>query len=357
MNSEIYALASSDGDAYIIEVLALTIVPGHQSTAKPTAVNNGEVLVPRNVLTCTQTTLDQVLQDMQNISPILESKVIVALQQLVKGSGFLPARYTLDGVTISDTREVVSGGFADIYRGNVRGQLVCVKVIRPAGNTQDDVRKGFMDEAILCGSLSHPNIVPLLGVYFKGTTQWLVYPWMKNGDLVLYLKRYPLSSRAQLLHDVTLGLRYLHERSIIHGDLKGVNVLVDDSGKALIADFGLASISPSSGGTLMYKAPEILDPEAYNTKESDVYAFGCLAYEVFAGKPPFGNLTAHLIVRKVMHGHRPKRPSDSSPSWNAWGLTEDIWALIERCWKADPATRPTIDVVMQFLEQAFSGDV
>ncbi|KAG6824352.1 hypothetical protein H0H92_007118 [Tricholoma furcatifolium] len=144
-------------------------------------------------------------------------------------------------------------------------------------------------------------------------------------------------------------------KDVSYTAISKVNILVNDSGRALIADFGLASILPSSGGTLMYKAPEILDSEAYNTKETDIYAFGCVAYEVFAGKPPFANLRPHLIVRKVMDGHRPERPSAASPSWNVWGLTEDVWTLIERCWHADPDSRPAIDELQQ--EIAASGIV
>ncbi|KAG6806146.1 hypothetical protein H0H92_012514, partial [Tricholoma furcatifolium] len=73
---------------------------------------------------------------------------------------------------------------------------------------------------------------------------------------------------------------------------------------------------------------------------------------VFTGKPPFANFTAPLIASKVVYGYRPKRPPNSCLSWNAWGLTEDLWTLIEMCWEATPDGRPTIDLVIQRLEQA-----
>ncbi|KAG6807417.1 hypothetical protein H0H92_007613 [Tricholoma furcatifolium] len=343
--------ASSNSVAYVTSE-----VPGYQSTVNPLNVDNEEaIVVRRDVVISTQTILHQILQD-KSLSPALKSQIIVPLQQLINKSGVLPAPYDLDGVTISGTR-MASGGFADIYQGNFHGQLLCVKVIRAAKHTQDVVRKNTLNEAVLCGSLSHPNIVPFLGVYFKRNAPSLVFLWMKYGDLVTYLKQYPLASRVRLLYDVALGLQYLHKMSIVHGDIKGANILVNESGRALICDFGLASILPSSGGTVMYQAPEIFKQESFNTKETDVYAFGCLAYEVFADKPPFAKLTAHLIISKVMHGHRPKRPHNSSATWNAWGLTEDIWALIKMCWKADPASRPTVDEAIWRLEQALPGDV
>ncbi|KAG6805343.1 hypothetical protein H0H92_015778, partial [Tricholoma furcatifolium] len=119
------------------------------------------------------------------------------------------------------------------------------------------VLKDILNEAVLCGTLRHPNIVPFLGVYFQGNKPSLVFLWMEHGDLMSYLKEYPLSNRVQLLFDVALGVGYLHDRSIVHGDIKGVNILVNDSGRALIADFGLASILPASGGTVMYQGPEL----------------------------------------------------------------------------------------------------
>ncbi|KAG6823173.1 hypothetical protein H0H92_011165, partial [Tricholoma furcatifolium] len=145
--------------------------------------------------------------------------------------------------------------------------------------------------------------------------------------------------------------------SIVHGDLKGPNILVNDSGRAVIADFGMASILPSRGGTINYTAPEILEQGAFNRKETDMYASACVGYEIFVGKTPFANLTPWLIAQMVLAGYRPGRPSNSSPSWNAWGLTENIWALFVMCWAADPSKRPTIDVALQRLVQAPSEDM
>ncbi|KAG6822536.1 hypothetical protein H0H92_013497, partial [Tricholoma furcatifolium] len=182
-------LASSDIDAY---------VPGHQSTGNPINVDDEEhVLVPRNLLTGTQLILHQVLQD-KNLTPALESQIIVTLEQLVNKTGILPARYNVsDGVTIS-SGWVTNGGVADIYQGDFQGQFICVKVNKEAKDKQDAVRKNTLKEAVLCGSLSHPNIVPFIGVYFNGITPTLVYPWMGNGDLLSYLKRSPNADRNQL---------------------------------------------------------------------------------------------------------------------------------------------------------------
>ncbi|KAG6807745.1 hypothetical protein H0H92_006493 [Tricholoma furcatifolium] len=299
--------------------------------------------------------IDAHVHEAGNDLPTLQSEVIADLQQLVQKSGVLPIRYLLSGVTIG--RVQIAGGFANIYPGNFQGEVVCIKENRPDRTTQDQVRKDTLNEAVLCASLCHPNIVPFLGVYFKNTMPLLVYPWMENGDLMSYLVRNPHANRLQLLLDILLGVKYLHERFVVHGDLKGANILVDDSGRALIADFGLASILPSVGGTTMYMAPELFGEGAFNTKETDIFALGCLIFEIFTGKPPFANFRKEVIESKIMYGFRPERPSESNPSWNAWGLTEKIWALIVMCWDANPDQRPTIDVVIQRVEQALSGEM
>ncbi|KAG6807068.1 hypothetical protein H0H92_008930, partial [Tricholoma furcatifolium] len=247
----------SDSDDYVIE----PEVSDHHLT-KPLKVETSILVRPTHV---------------DNGSD-LKGQRIVALQQQVRESGDLPASYLINHVKSSGIVEA-SGGFANVSRGIYQGVEVCVKENRCAKDTQAEVRENTLNEAVLCYNLHHPNIVPFLGVCFNGITPLLVYKWMRHGDLPSYLEEYPLASRVRLLHDVALGLKYLHERSIVLGDLKGVNILVDESGRAVIADFGLASILPSSGGTVMYKAPEVFEQDACNTKETDIYAFGCLAYE------------------------------------------------------------------------------
>ncbi|KAG6828314.1 hypothetical protein H0H92_008429 [Tricholoma furcatifolium] len=284
-----------------------------------------------------QSGLDVVLQyskDTKLLSPTSESNLIVVLQHFFKETGGLPARFDLagSGLTISGPVKA-KGGSANIYQGYIKGQVVCVKKIRCTKDKLDKFSKMMLDsEVILCGYLpAHPNILPFLGVYREGNTQSLVYPWMENGDLVSYLKRHPDSNRVDL-----------------------INILVNNSGRACIADFGLSSILPGfRGGTPRYQAPELFKEE-YNTKATDIYAIGCVAYEVFTGQKPFSEVSnIPGVVIRVSQGYRPKRP-DNNPSWTAWGLTEDLWTMVQGCWKADPVERPTIEGIIQSLEQALA---
>ncbi|KAG8989356.1 hypothetical protein FRB93_003655 [Tulasnella sp. JGI-2019a] len=116
---------------------------------------------------------------------------------------------------------------------------------------------------------------------------------MSNGDVKKYLSVNPNVNRVQLIHEIALGILYIHGKNIVHGDLKSVNVLIDDALKARIADFGLSEIKHHAtsslaiqnseafnigAGTLRYMAPEALRGDI--DKASDVYAFAMTVYEV-----------------------------------------------------------------------------
>jgi serine/threonine protein kinase len=170
--------------------------------------------------------------------------------------------------------------------------------------------------------LTHPNILPLLGITI--TPLQLVSNWMPGGDLPDYIKKHSDADRLglvsvpllrlshaysrQQLSDVAKGLCYLHSCNVIHGDLKGVrsskphfttvlildqpNILVDDSGHARIADFGLATVtrnldstrsaSRQHGHTVRWTAPEVLSEGTYS-KEADIFSFAMVMIEVHHG--------------------------------------------------------------------------
>lgn len=140
---------------------------------------------------------------------------------------------------------------------------------------------------------------------------------------------------------------------------------MDKRGRACLADFGLVTIvsDPTSttmstsakGGTTRWMSPELLDPgqlglkNSQPTRESDRYALGMVIYEVLSGQVPFAPCNVGFIVsRKIVEGERPERPSGLCGMW----FTDDLWALLEWCWSAQPQNRPTTEVVLEHLEQA-----
>ena len=169
---------------------------------------------------------------------------------------------------------------------------------------------------------------------------------------------------------------------MIHGDLKGVrfrilvtdflpnalltkaNILIDNSGHARLADFGLltivsdpanstASSSSTKGGTTRWMSPELLEPDLFDfkdsgpTKESDCYAFGLVILEVLSGQAPFPSYKEFTVMRKVIEGERPGRPQGVEGVW----FTDGLWETLEQCWSHQPKDRPTVEVVLECLEQ------
>ena len=175
----------------------------------------------------------------------------------------------------------------------------------------------------------------------------------------------------------------MHGQAMIHGDLKGVrlrtpaplpylltrffkaNILIDQTGRARLADFGLltivsdptnptASSSSAKGGTTRWMSPELLDPDQFSvkdsrpTKESDCYALGMVIYEVLSGQAPFTPYKDFIVMRKVLEGERPGRPDGAEGMW----FTDDLWGTLNLCWATQPGSRPSIEVVLACLERA-----
>ncbi|KAJ7926315.1 kinase-like domain-containing protein, partial [Mycena leptocephala] len=213
-----------------------------------------------------------------------------ALLRLSRESGLHPRCCALSGLQ-KIGQQVTGGGFGDIWRGLVRGQGVCVKIMRIFEESDiQAVLKEFSREALIWRQLCHPNVLPFFGLYYLGTRLCLVSPWMENGHIMKFLtnKNPTNTDRLSLILDIALALQYLHEKDVVHGDLKGLNILVTPSGRACIADFGVSTIvnamtmkfthstANSRAGTARYQAPELFRGESQNHFGSDVYAFACV---------------------------------------------------------------------------------
>ncbi|KAJ7588095.1 kinase-like domain-containing protein [Mycena floridula] len=307
------------------------------------------------------------LMDWTALPPPIRAEFTAALIRLSRKSGCHPELFGLSGLTRSDA-QVAGGAFGDIWQGLLRGRKVSVKVARVFRN--DDMQRfvKLQLSSILWSQLSHPNVLPLYGTYCLDNAEasrlCLVSPWMDNGNIVDFLKDAPaLLNRQSLILDIALGIQYLHQASVIHGDLKGLNILVTPSHRACLMDFGLSSIAGSAipnwtslsvqhGGTARWQSPEILHGGP-NSFKGDIYAFGCVCYEVkstseqvFTGRVPFYNVSNEpAVILNIVRGVRPTRPELPE-------LNDDIWSLIQDCWKMDPNDRPTAGQMVKRLSAA-----
>ncbi|KNE70422.1 serine/threonine protein kinase [Allomyces macrogynus ATCC 38327] len=209
-------------------------------------------------------------------------------------------------------------------------------------------------EACIWNSLRHLHVLLLLGVLLKSNPPFLVMLLMEGGDLTAYSRGKLPHEHLWLLHEVAQGMVYLHSKNILHGDLKGNNVLVDGFGRAQVANFGQLRTLSMASRALMFKNGSVgnvrwIGPERYKRKaqyrlELDVFAFAMVIYEVVVGNMPF--FEEHdLDVNKdwIKDGDCPNAPTES-PSYSP-----KLWALVDHCWAHDWTMRPTFTAIVTEL--------
>jgi len=153
--------------------------------------------------------------------------------------------------------------------------------------------------------------------------------------------------------DVASGLHYLHDERIVHGDLRGANILIDDDLTAKLGDFGLsqfpdmtaASLGSLAGGAARWMAPEVMKGSR-PSYASDIYAFGCVCLELHTGQPPFSEIAGEAqVIAKVLQGVRPKQPTSRTQ------LSPELWDLLKWCWRNKPHERPNATFLVKTLSQ------
>ncbi|PFH52168.1 hypothetical protein AMATHDRAFT_122967, partial [Amanita thiersii Skay4041] len=212
-------------------------------------------------------------------------------------------------------------------------------------------------EALVWSRINHPNVVPLYGISWDFDRQdnpCLVFPYYQSGDLVTYLKKFPQADRLLFLTQIASALTYLHghEPFVVHGDIKGSNILVNDKDEACLTDFGFSRMLESTGfttknlgGTCRWMAFELLDEHEEDadqapkpTTATDVWAFAMTILEIFTDKPPFAHLSYDVtVIFHVIKGRLPKQPPE---------IIDDLWCLLLRCWRAAPECRPQMTSIL-----------
>jgi serine/threonine-protein kinase len=212
-------------------------------------------------------------------------------------------------------RELGAGGMATVYLAHdVRHtRKVALKVVRPELAAILGGER-FLAEIKTTANLQHPHI---LSLFDSGEADGLVFyvmPYVEGESLRDRLtreKQLPVDDALRIAREVAGALDYAHRHGVVHRDIKPENILLHD-GSALVADFGIAlAVSRSEGGTRMtetgmslgtphYMSPEQAMGEREVTPKADIYALGCVLYEMLTGEPPFTGPTAQAVVARVM---------------------------------------------------------
>jgi len=225
---------------------------------------------------------------------------------------------------VGDRYEVLDlagvGGMGAVFRARHRalGHLVAVKVLPPDVAASQMRQDRFRREASLAAHLSHPNIVPVYEFDTRAGVSFLIMPYVRGTTLESTLEagRPPTPTILQVLREVGSALDVAHRRGVVHRDVKPANIMIEeDTGRALLTDFGVALIRETPGGALTapgsiigtpdYMAPEQIAGLSDVDGRADLYSLGLIAFEALTGtRPSYGADRAALT--RTLHGARPE---------------------------------------------------
>ncbi|NXL94209.1 NEK3 kinase, partial [Alectura lathami] len=239
-----------------------------------------------------------------------------------------------------------SFGRALLVQHKISDQKYAMKEIRLPMSSSDV--ENSRKEAILLAKMKHPNIVAYKESFEADGHLYIVMEYCDDGDLMQKIKhqRGKLFPEDTILHwfvQMCLGVRHIHEKRVLHRDIKSKNVFLTQNGKVKLGDFGSARLlaHPTSYactyvGTPYYVPPEIWESMPYNNK-SDIWSLGCILYELCTLRHPFqANSWKHLIL-KICKGSYNPLPSHYS---------YELHHLIKQMFKRDPKNRPSASSIL-----------
>ncbi|KAG8710149.1 hypothetical protein FRC11_004793, partial [Ceratobasidium sp. 423] len=293
----------------------------------------------------------------------------------------LAPKLLLGRQTILDQRVPTKTGLTcDIYLASfLGGEKVAKKVFRLGISEKEYVQKyaeRFLRIAALWYDFRSDYTLPFYGIGmepFERTDHFQLYmvsPLMKNFDAITYLKQYKknagMKNILRIITDAARGLQYLHNRHppVVHSGMKGDNVLITDSGGAVLGGFGLTkALESAENGELppavmtgktegqRWMAPEMFaDEPPVLATPCDVWGWAMTALEIVSGLVPYHNHKQVVtIMLKVSRGP-PKR--QDYPEFNTYAHRPDeMWNLLEKCWNHEPGDRPDMDEVVSELKK------
>ncbi|KAJ2899110.1 mitogen-activated protein kinase [Zalerion maritima] len=257
------------------------------------------------------------------------------------------------------------GSFGCVYLAlhAITGELLAVKQVEspsPGSNNQNGGKKKSMIDALkreitLLRDLRHPNIVQYLGCSSSTEHLNIFLEYVPGGSVQTMLNSYgalPEPLVRSFVRQILTGLSYLHTRDVIHRDIKGANILVDNKGMIKISDFGVSKKleasnilqgannnrhRPSLQGSVFWMAPEVVKQSGYSRK-ADIWSLGCLVVEMMTGTHPFPDCSQLQAIFKIGGGKvTPTIPDKASP---------EAIKFLNQTFEIDHNLRPSADELM-----------
>lgn len=238
------------------------------------------------------------------------------------------------------------GAFGRVFKGldTKNGIFVAVKQIEKALISESQL-PSIMREAELLQRLDHPNIVKFYQYIETKSYLYFILEFVESGSLYKVMKKYgvfPEGLLSMYVYQMLTGLAYLHQKEIIHRDVKGANILLTKSGMCKLADFGSCTTAAIDKkytvvGTPYWMAPEIIQMSGGDTS-ADIWSLGCTVIELLTGDPPYyqmGSMAA--LFRMAEDDHPPLPPSISS----------SLKEFLLKCFTKDPSKRPSASLLLE----------
>ena len=251
----------------------------------------------------------------------------------------------------SIVKKLGEGGYgkALLVRSKEDKRLYVMKSVKISNLSAKDKRDALR-EATLLSVLKSPFIVAFAESFEEKGTLYIVMEYADGGDLSQKIERRKRArkyfSEEDILHDfiqVALALKYLHDRKVLHRDLKAQNVFLMKDGSVKLGDFGIAKVlqntmqlAMSQIGTPYYLSPEICDNKKYNSK-TDIWSLGCMLYEMCTFNHPFDAKDIKSLMKRIIQAKYTPIPSRYS---------QDLQNLLAKMLNKDPKDRPSINQIL-----------
>jgi formylglycine-generating enzyme required for sulfatase activity/tRNA A-37 threonylcarbamoyl transferase component Bud32 len=252
--------------------------------------------------------------------------------------------------------QFLGGGMSHVYKATdtLINRTVVVKILTDSGMHDEDTKKRFLREAQTVGAISHENIVRVYDFGEHDGRPFMVMEYLKGNDLRAAIQQGQVPGtleKLRVLLQLARALKHVHELGVIHRDLKPDNVFISHSGQVKLMDFGIAKTQDLSITRTGYTlgTPYYMSPEQVNAKDvssrADIYAFGILMFELFAGVKPFQAESVQEVFLKILN-----EPLDPALLVEAQ-VPAPVIDLIKRCADKDQTKRPeSFDVIIRDLE-------
>jgi beta-lactam-binding protein with PASTA domain/predicted Ser/Thr protein kinase len=271
------------------------------------------------------------------------------MAQVEKGT-VVDERYRLD-------RKIGSGGMADVWlaEDTELDRQVAIKILHDRFAQDKEFVQRFQREAQSAAGLQHPNVVAIFDRGVFRDTYFIAMEYVDGPALKDLVKGgMGVQDAIDFTRQILKAARFAHRKGIIHRDLKPQNVLIDDEGRARVADFGIARGGENSDitatgsvmGTAQYLSPEQAQGKE-TTPRSDIYSIGVILYEALTGRVPFEGESAVAVALKQV-SETPRRPSAINPS-----IPPALDAVVMRALAKDPDARfKDADAFLKALDAA-----